>query len=590
MPQNAPGSLSGQQNADILAFMFSANKFPAGDDRTAQGSGHPEDRSSSKSRNPRPRPIPPRYRKMERRRRALHFFVRSSPIAQIITNVRQSRCNPRQSPLESPHSRSLSSRVLSSNIGGTYEIPSCAHAWSVASRGHRGFGVRAGIPGRPARVASRTPAASFPASKSRSPTSRPTSSGRSVTNERGEYVFANVDPGNYAVKASAAGLQDGRSRRHPHRHAAVPHARPDDGGRRDRRERHGHRRRRRSSTRRTRRPARCSTRRRCRRCPSPGRNAFMIGAIGADRHPVGRRAVQPPAGSDQRLADVARRRHAARQQLHARRRADHRPAQPRCRATRRSKRSTTSRCRCTPTTRRWAAPAAACSTRRCEVGHQQLPRHRLLSRRARSGAQTNNYFSRARRGGRAEAARSRSPYLPRRRRLRRPDHQEPHVLLVRERELHTTCRRATAGDACRPRRSAPATSRGRPTPRASRCIIYDPLTHAAVPRQRHPGEPHQPGGGGDAEVPAAARHQRRQRQRELQPHVADQSTTSRRESTPAKVEHKFTDKVSLTGFYLYNRTERAVRRTTSARRIRPSRTALPTRSTTSWCGGRRCWR
>ena len=30
MPQNAPGSLSGQQNADILAFMFSANKCPAG--------------------------------------------------------------------------------------------------------------------------------------------------------------------------------------------------------------------------------------------------------------------------------------------------------------------------------------------------------------------------------------------------------------------------------------------------------------------------------------------------------------------------------------------------------------------------------
>src|SRR6516164_8411573 len=31
MPQNAPGSLSGQQNADILAFVFQANKFPAGD-------------------------------------------------------------------------------------------------------------------------------------------------------------------------------------------------------------------------------------------------------------------------------------------------------------------------------------------------------------------------------------------------------------------------------------------------------------------------------------------------------------------------------------------------------------------------------
>jgi cytochrome c len=30
MPQNAPGSLSGQQNADIMAFMFQAQKFPAG--------------------------------------------------------------------------------------------------------------------------------------------------------------------------------------------------------------------------------------------------------------------------------------------------------------------------------------------------------------------------------------------------------------------------------------------------------------------------------------------------------------------------------------------------------------------------------
>jgi S-disulfanyl-L-cysteine oxidoreductase SoxD len=30
MPQNAPGSLSGQQNADILAFILSANKYPAG--------------------------------------------------------------------------------------------------------------------------------------------------------------------------------------------------------------------------------------------------------------------------------------------------------------------------------------------------------------------------------------------------------------------------------------------------------------------------------------------------------------------------------------------------------------------------------
>jgi hypothetical protein len=30
MPQNNPGSLSRQQNADILAFMLSAGKYPAG--------------------------------------------------------------------------------------------------------------------------------------------------------------------------------------------------------------------------------------------------------------------------------------------------------------------------------------------------------------------------------------------------------------------------------------------------------------------------------------------------------------------------------------------------------------------------------
>jgi len=30
MPQNAPGSLTGAQNADILAFVLQANKFPSG--------------------------------------------------------------------------------------------------------------------------------------------------------------------------------------------------------------------------------------------------------------------------------------------------------------------------------------------------------------------------------------------------------------------------------------------------------------------------------------------------------------------------------------------------------------------------------
>ena len=39
MPQNAPGSLSGQQNADILSFMFNANKFPAGETELPKEAG-----------------------------------------------------------------------------------------------------------------------------------------------------------------------------------------------------------------------------------------------------------------------------------------------------------------------------------------------------------------------------------------------------------------------------------------------------------------------------------------------------------------------------------------------------------------------
>jgi quinoprotein glucose dehydrogenase len=39
MPQNAPGSLSGQQNADVLAFVFSASKFPAGSSEMPKEAG-----------------------------------------------------------------------------------------------------------------------------------------------------------------------------------------------------------------------------------------------------------------------------------------------------------------------------------------------------------------------------------------------------------------------------------------------------------------------------------------------------------------------------------------------------------------------
>jgi len=36
MPQNSPGSLSGQQNADIIAFILASNKFPAGETELAK--------------------------------------------------------------------------------------------------------------------------------------------------------------------------------------------------------------------------------------------------------------------------------------------------------------------------------------------------------------------------------------------------------------------------------------------------------------------------------------------------------------------------------------------------------------------------
>ncbi len=36
MPQNAPGSLTGQQNADILAYMLQVNKFPSGQTELAK--------------------------------------------------------------------------------------------------------------------------------------------------------------------------------------------------------------------------------------------------------------------------------------------------------------------------------------------------------------------------------------------------------------------------------------------------------------------------------------------------------------------------------------------------------------------------
>ena len=80
-----------------------------------------------------------------------------------------------------------------------------------------------------------------------------------------------------------------------------------------------------------------------------------------------------------------------------------------------------------------------------------------------------------------------------------------------------------------------------------------PADRAAVPGQPDSGRPHQPGRGEHAAVPAAARHR-------LDNGSDNYTRTSLIKSKYAqlysvKLEHKITDSVSLSGFYLYNKTQ-----------------------------------
>ena len=150
-----------------------------------------------------------------------------------------------------------------------------------------------------------------------------------VTNDVGAVQL----PGGHARHLHAEGrahrLQDLREQGRPHRHAAVHHA-----GRRAR----GRRARRRSITVTGAVAAHRHVERLDRRHARPRGARVAAGARpqrlpdrrhGADGHAGRRPAVQPAAGSEQRLARLARRRRHAGQQLPARRRADHRAARPR---------------------------------------------------------------------------------------------------------------------------------------------------------------------------------------------------------------------------------------------------------------------
>ena len=249
--------------------------------------------------------------------------------------------------------------------------------------------------------------------------------------------------------------------------------------------------------------------------PAPGRAAFLMAVSIPTVDAIRRRSVQPAAGPD-RMRRCCRSAAARAAATTTRSTASRSPTSSTARwPTRPWRRSTTSRCRCTPTTRRWDAPAAACSTRRMRSGTNMFRRHRVLPDASALGP-GEQLLQRAR-----GPAKARERVLPRRRRRRRSDYPEQDVLLFCRRELprhpvaqrvdHIPDRRGAAG------RLLPADQLGGPAGDHLR-----PSDAAAVSRQRHPRAPDQSGRRGDRWLPAAARHRRRQRHQQLYAHGRDQ--------------------------------------------------------------------
>ena len=249
--------------------------------------------------------------------------------------------------------------------------------------------------------------------------------------------------------------------------------------------------------------------------------------------PVGRRPVQPPAGSDQRVAAVARRRHAPRQQLHARRRADHRHQQPRRRQP--DDRGARRRQGAGAHLRRGDGPH-----RRRRVQHDAEVRAPTTST-APAFFQTrpvwgaaNNYFSQKAfeaNGDPKNAKPDTVYYLPgggfggpivKDRTFFWFASENYHDLSTRNISTIFPTAAERAGDF-----SALTNTRGQ------RGHDLRSADAPAVPGQHHPGEPDQPGRRGDPQVPAAAADQRRQRRAQLHARRRRSSTTSSR-STPAR--------------------------------------------------------
>ena len=124
-------------------------------------------------------------------------------------------------------------------------------------------------------------------------------------------------------------------------------------------------------------------------------------------------------------------------------------------------------------------------------------------------------------------------------------------------------------------------------------VIYDPLDRRrqrqrphAVPRQRHPGQPHQPGDARDAA--ATCRPRRRRAATAARTSAASAEIEDRAMMYTGKVDHRFTDALSLTGFYLYNKTDEPCANYWSPGRA--ARIASPIQTTTCSSAGCTCWR
>ena len=344
-----------------------------------------------------------------------------------------------------------------------------------------------------------------------------------LSQPRARHLYAEGQP---------PGIQGLRLARRPRRHAAVPHPRRDARSRYARGNGHGSRRH--AGHRDVDGVHRHGDR------FAGAADAAVAGPRGvphrhdrADGHPVGRHAVQPPAGSDQRLADLARRRHPPRQQLHARRRADHRPSQPRQRQS--VDRVAGGRQGAGAHLRRGDGPDRRRRVQHhAQVGRQRAARHRLRPDPAALGPD-EQLFQREGRTSQAEQS-----LLPRRRRGRRRHRAQPHVLLVRVGEL------SRRPDAQRQRDDADQ-------PRAPGQLLPDDERggtagghlrsddRAAIRRKHHPVLAAEQRGPGDDEVPADARRGAIERQRQLHAHLAHQ------QQVPAAVQREGRPQVQRCG-------------------------------------------